>query len=421
MRTRVLSARTFLVLASLTLCAALSASAQYSIVYTFPTGSDVNAYPNSALIADSQGNLYGTAGRNDEFSGGVFELTPVGNGIWTENFYSGLNTDGGNAPIGLVLDPNTGNLYGVVASAGTGKCGYVYQLTPPSANDGSWSQAVIYNFACGDDGNEPYAALIRDSAGRLYGTTIGGGSAGLGVVFMLTPPSQSGGSWTEQVLHSFLGHGDGGFPQSPLFMDSSGAVYGVTPYETVPDRLWGTAFKLTATKSGPWAETVMHRFYGGQVSNTDGGLPIGPLAVDSSGAVYGATEFGGEGCPPRVHIGCGTVFQLVPPSTNGGEWTENLIYQFTGELDGAGPGGGVVFNSTGMLYGTTGAAGKETGGTIFTLSPPSVGGGSWTITSFPVSEENRTGVGVLLLGNDIFGTAMFGGSNRMGSVFKLEQ
>jgi uncharacterized repeat protein (TIGR03803 family) len=323
--------------------------------------------------------------------------------------------------VGVVIDPKSGNLYGATNGGGTGGCGVVYELTPPSVNDGNWSETVLYNFACGEDGSEPYSALIRDSAGRLYGTTLNGGSGGSGVVFMLTPPSQSGGAWTEQVLHSFLGSGDGGDPSSALVMDGSGAIYGVTPYLTTVNRMWGTAFKLTPTKSGPWAETVLHRFYGGQISNTDGGDPIGPLAVDSSGAVYGATRFGGEGCPTKSGRSCGTIFQLVPPVTKGGQWTENLLYQFTGEADGASPMGGVMFNGAGALYGTTQAGGKEKGGTVFSLSPPLGGVGNWTIASFPLAQPNFTECGVLLLGNDIFGASTYGGANRMGMVFELQQ
>jgi len=264
--------------------------------------------------------------------------------------------------VGVVIDPKSGNLYGATNGGGTRGCGVVYELTPPSVNDGNWSETVLYNFACGEDGSEPYSALIRDSAGRLYGTTLSGGSGGSGVVFMLTP-----------------------------------------------------------TKSGPWAETVLHRFYGGQISNTDGGDPIGPLAIDSSGAVYGATRFGGEGCPTKSGRSCGTIFQLVPPVTKGGQWTENLLYQFTGEAEGASPMGGVMFNGAGALYGTTQAGGKEKGGTVFSLSPPLGGVGNWTIASFPLAQPNFTEYGVLLLGNDIFGASTYGGANRMGMVFELQQ
>jgi uncharacterized repeat protein (TIGR03803 family) len=420
------AARPVLALITIVFCGTLSASAQYSTIFSFPSTSSLNEFPSSTPIADSQGNLYGTTGFSVESPGGVYELTPAGDGTYTESFYAGFvsngsNSDNGIDPVGVVLDPKSGNLYGATAGGGTGGCGLVYQLTPPSVNNGNWSETVLYNFACGDDGGAPYSPLIIDSAGRLYGTTSGGGASGFGTVFMLMPPSQAGGAWTEQVLHSFLGSGDGGIPQSALIMDSSGAVYGVTPYESVPNRLWGTAFKLTPTKSGPWAETVLHRFYGGQVSDTDGGKPIGPLALDGSGAVYGATEFGGAGCPSRVHTGCGTVFQLVPPATKGGAWTENLIYQFDGLFTGAAPESGVQFDEAGVLYGTTAAGGKNYTGEVFNLSPPSNGVGTWKIAVFPLPQKDYTITGVLLFENTYYGTSEYDGVNGTGSVFELQQ
>ena len=101
MRTSLPVARRSLFVVGLIFCAALSASAQYSILYTFPTGSDINAYPSSALVGNSQGNLlYGTTGRSIEEPGGVFELMANGSNIWTESFYGGFGGDNGISPVG---------------------------------------------------------------------------------------------------------------------------------------------------------------------------------------------------------------------------------------------------------------------------------------------------------------------------------
>jgi uncharacterized repeat protein (TIGR03803 family) len=424
-------ARKLPVLAGFIVWAALSAGAQYTTIYNFGDAfSGDGSDPYSTPIADSSGNLYGTTVN----LGGVYKLTPAGNSMWTESFYGGMTSINGSYPNGaspygrLLLDPKRGNLYGTTVAGGSADCGVVYQLTPPSEPNGDWAETVLYSFTCGADGSTPYSDLISDGEGRLYGTTLLGGQRNnghfvpFGVVFMLTPPSQSGGSWTEQVLHTFQGGSDGGNPFRGLVMDSSGAVYGTTDYNFgyLGKNLYGTVFKLTPPANGQsgWTETVLHRFTGG----ADGKSPIASLVLDSTGALYGTTPYGGSGCPPRVSTGCGVVFQLVPPASNGGDWTENVIYAFTGQLDGAKPGGRVVFDSAGALYGTTDGAGKTFRGTIFKLSPPSGGTGPWTITSVPFPKASFGGsTGVLLLGNHIYGATSQGGTNGTGSVFELSQ
>jgi hypothetical protein len=409
-------AHTLLAIAALVLCTALSAgaqtpgAAQYTTIFSFDNYlSDANSEPSSALIADSSGNLYGTTNDN-HFGGGAFELTPAGNGTWTESFYEMTN---GQTPNGLTLDSKTGNLFGTSGRGGSGGCGVVFQLTPPSAGNGSWSETVLYNFSCGDDGATPDSTLIQDAQGRLYGTTLYAGD-GLGVVFMLTPPSQSGGSWTEQVLHTFVGGYDSGWPSGTLAMDGHGALYGTTSYRQAGSTSWGTVFKLTPTKSGVWDIAILHRFDG----SSDGWDPGSRLVLDSVGAVYG-TALGGTGCPSNVHLGCGIVFQLVPPST-GGTWTEDILYEFgsAGSADGLYPSSGIAFDSTGTLYGTTYGGGKNLNGTVFQLTPPTGGVGPWSINSVSLPRDSEGSPGVVLVGNTYYGTTTWG-TNDGGTVFEL--
>jgi uncharacterized repeat protein (TIGR03803 family) len=129
-----------------------------------------------------------------------------------------------------------------------------------------------------------------DTSGALYGATYSGGVNGGGTVFKLTPPT-SGGNWTETTLYNFTGGNDGGFLSSSLLFDASGALYGTTEYAGSSG--YGSIFKLTppTTTGGRWTETVLHTFGGFNAS--DGAYPAAGLIADASGALYGTTYSGG--------------------------------------------------------------------------------------------------------------------------------
>jgi uncharacterized repeat protein (TIGR03803 family) len=318
----------------------------------------------------------------------------------------------------LLINKVTGRLYGTTAGGGTSGQGVVYQLTPPAQVGGAWTEAVLHNFTGLGDGGSIYGGLIADKQGRIYGTTEWGGQHSSGLVFRLLPPSQSGGAWTEQRLYSFKGGNDGEIPVSSLIFDSAGALYGTT-YGGGPNQ-GGTIFKLTPPASGvgPWSESVLYTFTGG----SDGGRPYDSLIFDSAGALYGTTSEGGG--TPQCYHGCGTVFQLTPPSTAGGAWTENVLYAFTGGRDSFKPDASLIFGSAGALYGTTIYGGDNGGGEVFKLTPPAAGQGPWTKTAFWAFSNTGGGpstpiCSLLLLGNTFYGTTAGGGSSRVGAVFSI--
>ena len=200
--------------------------------------------------------------------------------------------------------------------------------TPAAAGQ---TESVIFKFHGGfDGGGSPYGALVADQAGNLYGATGIGGDSG---------------------HNCYLGTAKG-----------CGAIFELTP-PNVPD--------------GSWREVLLYSFQGG----TDGDAPRGPLVFDQAGNLFGTTGGGGSNsaCP-----NCGTVFELSPPTSEGGAWKETVIHRFAGGLlkpDGAGPNGGLVLDKNGNLYGTTFAGGgSQDIGTVFELSPPTVSGGAWKET-----------------------------------------
>jgi len=224
----------------------------------------------------------------------VFELTPAAGGGWTERVLYSFGADGIWPTAGLVFDA-AGNLYGTTSFGGTVGWGTVFELTP--AGGGGWTEQVLHNFLGYSDGETPYAGLIIDAVGNLYGTTSSGGTYGVGMVFELMPTA--GGHWTEQVLHTF-NFTDGGAPYAGLIFDVAGNLYGTAGGGgTYGD---GTVFELTPTAGGGWTEKVVHSFGNG----TDGIFPRADLIVDAVGNLYGTTNYGGTN-------NYGTVFEVTPP------------------------------------------------------------------------------------------------------------
>ena len=228
----------------------------------------------------------------DPGCGVVFELTPQLDGTWAESvlhtFEPGAN--GHDPTAGLIFDVD-GNLYGTASEGGVtqcpGGCGVIFKLTPKS--DGSWTKSLLHAFTGGTDGGNPLAGLVFDAAGSLYGTTSRRGGHGLGTVFKLTPNPD--GSWTETVLHSFAGGRDGARPYAGLVIDAAGNLYGTTSVGGYADA--GVVFKLAPGSGGSWTYSELHVFVG-----EPGQYPYGGLVLDQAGNLYGTTQACGndQGC-----------------------------------------------------------------------------------------------------------------------------
>jgi len=258
-------------------------------------------------------------------------------GAWAARRYKVLyrftgGTDGSQPFAGLILD-TSGNLYGTTPQGGACGNGVVFKLTKNS--DGSWTESVLHAFAGGTDGATPYAEVTFDTSGNLYGTTQYGGASSAGTVFQLAPNSD--GTWTERVLYSFTGGSDGANPFSGVIFDGGGNLYGTTYYGGASGA--GVVYKLTPNSDGTWIERVLHTFTGG----LDGGNPdFGNLTFDTAGNLYGPTGYGGGS-------GSGVVYKLTP--SDDGTWTETVLHTFTGGKDGMIPSGTLVFDPMGRLYG----------------------------------------------------------------------
>jgi uncharacterized repeat protein (TIGR03803 family) len=274
------------------------------------------------------------------------------------------------------------------------------------------TDTVLYNFCAQTscvDGQQPWGSLVADSSGKhLYGTTEYGGNHAFGEVFELT---NSGGTWTQSVIYSFLGasNSDGAYPFGGLVLDSSGNIYGTT-YQGGPSSQ-GTVFELS--KSGStWTETVLHSF--ADISGSDGYYPYGALTFDAGGNLYGTTLYGGK-------FNVGTVFQL---KASNGKFTYHVIHAFTNSTSSAYyPYGGLVVDSkNGFLYGTTYNGGVIwNAGAVYQLQEIS---GHWifsVIYNFlgdSLGQYTEAGLTIDANGN-LYGTNYQGGDFNLGDVFKL--
>src|SRR5579872_6952310 len=369
-------------------------SRTFKVLYTFQGSSD-GGEPYAGLVRDAAANLYGTAISSGAFGWGVvFKVDPSGTETVLHSFGDG-STDGRTPYGGLVRD-KAGNLYGTTYEGGivgcVDGCGTVYKV------DTTGTETVLHSFAGGTtDGCFPYAGLLLDKAGNLYGTTQACGASGYGIVFMVS----KGGKLT--ILHNFAGGtADGANPlYGSLLMDAKGALYGVAQYGGTANQ--GVVYKL---KPGG-ALKVLYSFLGG---TTDGCNPNGTPAMDMLGNLYGTAVACGS-------ANMGTVWRL---SKRG---KESVLHNFVGGTnDGAIPIAGVILDAKGNLYGDTengGGTGCFGGGcgTVYKVSKT----GALVHLHIFAGSEGATPFGGVILDTkgNLYGTAFLGGGPDWGTVWEI--
>ena len=286
----------------------------YQVLYAFPGSANDGTSPVAPLAMDSAGNLYGTtqSGGTGGCAGGcgiVFRLAPPSQpgGVWTETIlynFPGTFPGNGGTPGGVTLDAK-GGVYGTTVTHGGGPAGTVFRLSPPKGHGTHWNHALLYAFGGFADGAIPSSGVVFDQNGNLYGVTAGGGAgtncfgSACGTVYELTPTPH--GRWTHNVIYTFGGGTDGGYPQSGVILDAAGNVYGTTLLgggTSCNGEGCGTVFQLSPA-GGAWSETILHSFAGGSDGVGPGGLLLGEgnviygvaaLGADSAGLAFEVTH-----------------------------------------------------------------------------------------------------------------------------------
>lgn len=376
---------------------ALGQSSTYTVLYNFSGGADGGS-PHGGLVADSAGNVYGTATEGGISAscqgfgcGVVYELDTSANETVIHSF---TGKSDGAYPYATLVRDTAGNFYGTTAYGGSAAaacasnqlpgCGVVFRVDPAGQQF-----LVLHSFGM-SDGNNP-SSLIRDGAGNLYGTTSSGGAFEQGVVFKLSA------SGKYSILHSFTGGSDGANPLASLIEDTVGNLYGTTFGGGNQGCGCGVVFKLDTAGN----ETVLHSFAGS--AQGDGANPVAPLFQDSSGNLFGTTEYGG------TSSGNGTVFEVDSSGV------ETVVFSFSGGTGGAYPDTGVIRGPFAETFGTTPYGGAHGDGVIFKLRPLY---SEVVFYSFN-GTEGANPTAPLLPGGAFYGTALTGGVYGAGVVFKL--
>ncbi len=329
-----------------------------TVIYSFTGGAD-GGNPTAGLKMDANGALYGTAStaNGGQATGVVFQLVPpvAPATTWTYNVIHsfGGNNDGADPNSSLIVGKN-GSFWGTTVKGGTSGQGTVFQVTPPAAPGGMWTENVLYSFTGGADGGQPYAELAADSSNNLFGTAYTGGASNSGTVFKLAPPAKGKPAWTESTIYTFKGGADGLNPLGGLVLTPTGALIGTT-YLSDNSNGDGVIFELTPSGTG-YKQSVLITFDG-----TNGANPSDTLVPDLKGNFYGSTGGAQAGT-------AGNLFKLTPSANVVHPYILSVMYTFTGGVDGQAALPSVSQSLMGAVYGTTFYGGPGGAGEVFRIN-----------------------------------------------------
>ncbi|MCJ2088231.1 Hint domain-containing protein [Methylobacterium sp. E-005] len=396
----------------------------FSFAFDTQRGNATGAFPLPGLIADAQGNLYGTTqqgGANE--TGAVYELVKGANGYTQQTLFSfDANTSTGNATgitpfAGLTAD-SQGNLYGTTIQGGANNGGTVFELVK-GAN--GYAQKTLYSFPVDPRANaveiSARSGLLADAQGNLYGTTYTGGVNDNGTVYELV---KGANGFSQRTLFSFdsgaySGNTTGSGPKGNLISDAEGNLYGTTLVGGKSG--YGAVYELVKGPNGYSQKNLFS--FDNPNSGTAGATPDSGLTADAQGNLYGTTKLGGAN-------GLGTVYELVKGPSG---YSHKILYSFDATANNNGgflSPGQLTIDGQGNIYGTTHSSNADSSGTVYELVNGPNGYSKRTLFSFDPATSHGNATGSYPnhsltpdgQGN-FFGTTQQGGSNNYGAVFRV--
>jgi uncharacterized repeat protein (TIGR03803 family) len=340
--------------------------------------------PETGLVADSAGNLYGVTLQGGAYSGGTaFELS--GSNHRTFTTLAAFNNSNVPGPYGPLTFDAAGNLLGTTVYGGSNRNGSIFSLSGPNHQ----VLTTLFSFN-GSNGSKVETGLVADGQGNFWGMTEAGGTANDGTIYELSGQDHQ----TLTTVFNFNGS-NGSQPVGNLVLAPDGNFYGATPTGGADGD--GTVFEL----SGPNHQTftTLMNFTSANVN------PIGPLAFDSAGDLFGTTFTGGPN-------NAGTVFELSGP----GYQTLTTLFNFNGS-NGLHPHDSVIIDTAGNLFGLTAFAGSGVGN-AFELSGPGYQNFTNLVTAFGGSVDPYGQLFADSAGNLIGVTASFSNGGN-GTIFEI--
>ena len=334
--------------------------------------------PGAAVVLDSAGNLYGTAGA------GVFQLSPSG-GAWTFKLTSFTNIGPINPYSGLVMD-SSGNIFVLAPSFTAPGQQELFELSP---NGKGWTPTILSSFG-GPGGT--WSGLVSDQAGNLYGESQPTDNTGTGTVYELSPGTSG---WTRKTLFNFSYANsalDGFFPSGGLAVDASGNLYGTTRQGGANGL--GTVFEVIPVGLGSYQEKVLWSFNG-----TDGSHPTGSPILDDAGNLYGTTSGGGS-------TGNGVVFEVTPAPTAAS------MASVTSSLNPAASNNIVTFTA---IVASGSGTGSTPTGTVTFMDGATVMG-TKALSNGTASFKSNPNINALPLGSNAITAVYHGDVNYSGST-----
>jgi hypothetical protein len=335
----------------------------------------------------------------------LFSLSPLASLTATQAGITTIYTVTEGDPAGLTAA--NGTLYG--ATYATYNCGTVFQLQPPVESGGPWVEMVLYSFTgLNGDGCAPGSAPVIAASGALYGITSAGGAYHYGGFYQLRPPESPGAPWTESMIYDFGSSLEVGSAWSNLVRGPTGSFFFMASNGVNDD---GALAQLLppAAQGEPWTVALLYSLPANDTVGPSNSLTMGP-----DGAFYVTTTNGGT--KPGM---MGTVYELQPPSTPGGSWTETVLHEFAVNDGFAGGPDSTTVSGSGPVFGTTFGHGYLSQGTgsVFELIPPASSGGTWGYAVLKDFGQKWAVDSPLILRNGkLYGTVYGAG----GGVFELQ-
>lgn len=367
-------------------------------------------HPQSGLIRGTDGTLYGAvkAGTGASVHGNVYQLKPDGAGGYVfsviYSFCTKKRCIDGRTPANAPLTLRDGKLYGSTVAGGSFDSGVVFELTPPIDTNSKWNIRILHTFNAEEDYISPLdrAAVAFGSNGDLYGVADSGNN-GRGVVYSLTPRDAPSKRWRFRTVYQF---GAGRSPASGVIVDEQGSIYGTTRYGGNCGLWWGgfdgcgTVYRLDPPQRGSiWTETILHQFSGAN----SGAWPDYPPAFYPGGALVGITLLSRGSCG-------GTAYLLSPPQSAGDEWQETIIADFGSSANPpcSTPNSGLLVGPDGSMYGSADGFTDSTG-SLYKISPPPKNSNLWATSNLWLTDNGPYGAVVMDPLGNIFGNTSGGG------------